>query len=333
MQLTSTEAGKGRRARQKAALLAVLACALFAGGLGALVKAIDAVETGSRLHPLQVVHCRFLFGFLVVCFLLALRRSDSFRSSRLSIHLLRACCGVGALALMFYAITQLPLADVTAIVFANPLFTLVFCVLALGEGVGLRRWSAVAIGFLGVLLIAQPSSEVFQPAVVFAVLAAVVMGIDIGLIRLLTYYDQPMTALFVNNGLCMLLSAPLAVLVWEWPSLQQWLLLISVGVTVVVGQVALLRAITISQASFVAPFLYGTLVFGALYGYLFFSEVPDLLSLAGAALIVGSGLYLSLRASEAKPKSRRLTYGPARPARPARSPAADLSAASKTACD
>lgn len=307
-----------RWTRRQAVFLAVFACALFACGMGALVKAIDLTESGPELHPFQIVHARFLFGFLVICaLLLVLQRSGGFRSRRPFLHALRAFCGVGGLSLWVVAITQMPLADVTAIVFANPLFVLIFCVLALRENVGLRRWTAVAVGFCGVLVIAQPSSNLIQPAVFFALCAAMLMGIDIGLIRLLARYDHPLTALAINNGLCALLSGLLAVFVWKSPSFEQWLLLISIGLTVVVGQIALLRAITISQASFVAPYLYCTLVFGAFYGYVFFAEVPGFSSLAGAALIIGAGLYLGLEKTNQSARQAPATYAPSRlPAAP-----------------
>jgi drug/metabolite transporter (DMT)-like permease len=111
----------------------------------------------------------------------------------------------------------------------------------------------------------------------------------------------------VNNGLCAILSGVLAAAVWRWPSPEQWLLLISIGLTTVVGQIAFLRAMTIGEASFVAPYLYTTLIFSALYGYLFFSEVPGLVSYLGAGLIISSGLYLCTWGNAKASKRQRLT--------------------------
>lgn len=270
----------------------------------ALVKAVGF----SDMHAFQIAFFRTGIGFLAVLPFVWHAGPGLLRTRHPGIHLIRGIVGGGAVICGFYALTIMPLADFMALTFTTPLFMILLAVLLLGERVRWRRWSATAVGFLGVLIMVRPGAGTFELGALLALAMALGIAIASSMVKRLPVGETPAMMLFWFSLIATLLSAPLAIAVWRAPTLDQWLLLIVIGVFGVAAQSLIIRAYKVGEATFVAPFDYSKLVIAVLVGYFAFSEVPDAWTFAGAAVIIASTLYIARREAtlgQAKPISEQ----------------------------
>jgi drug/metabolite transporter (DMT)-like permease len=281
----------------RAALACVLACAFFAGA-SALGKAALTILPGPDLHPLQVTAARFLFAFLALTPFLVIKGRDVFRTAIPLRHLQRVLLGVGGIACIFTAVEVLPLADVTSVARASPLFAMIFAGWFLRERVDGARWTAALIGFAGVAVMMRPGAATFEPMALIALAAAVFTGAEIVTIRLLAARDPRLTVLAINNALGALIACSIAAFVFVSPSWQQLIAMAGIGVVMVSGQALILQAFRIAEASVVAPFYFSTVVWSVLIGVVVFDEPPGWHLYLGASLIIGAGAYVAWRGSK-----------------------------------
>ena len=266
-----------------------------------MAKALGNDALGPALPALQISHGRFLFAFMAISTAVMIMR-PRLSAPHWGLHLARTSCGWAGITLMFASVAHIPLADATAISFLNPVFGMMLAIPLLGETVGRIRWFAAALALFGAFILLRPTPESFQPAALLAFGAAMVMGLELIFIKKLTGREGPFQILFFNNlmGLCI---ATLAVLpVWQMPSTAQWVLLAAIGVCMAVAQTCFVNAMARADASFVAPFSYGTLIFAALYDQIFYGVVPDAVTLIGAGIIIAGAALLALREARQKPK-------------------------------
>ncbi|MEM1235827.1 MAG: DMT family transporter [Pseudomonadota bacterium] len=252
------------------------------------------------------------------------------RTRRLFLHILRGLLVVFANITFFLGLAVLPLADAVAIFFVSPLLITVFSVIFLGEHVGPRRWVAVIVGFIGVLIVQRPGTEAFQLASLLPVAAAAsyaglhMMTRFIGKTEsaaTMTVYIQltfiVVCALFwlivgdgrfgeqENQALAFLFRA------WAWPEPGDWPLFLLIGVATGFGGFLISQAYRVAEAAVVAPFEYLALPIAIVMGYVVFGETPDTTTFAGIALILGSGLFIIWREARAEqdmvdvPRARR----------------------------
>jgi|TARA_B100000959_G_scaffold79778_1_gene84941 drug/metabolite transporter (DMT)-like permease len=206
----------------------------------------------------------------------------------------RASTGAAGIALMFLAITHIPLANAVAISFSSPFFTMVLSILFLGESANRYRLLAAVLGFVGVAAIAAPDASIFGLASLIAVAAALCMEAEVTMVKWLTNLgDHAIVMLFFGNMFSALLTLVPALPAWVWPEPIQWLILAALALVVIVGQRLVLHAMALADANFVAPFMYSTMLFSTLVGVLLFDEVPSLTLFFGMALIFASGLLLA----------------------------------------
>ncbi len=258
------------------------------------LQAVAVKTLGQRLDVIQIGFFRCLFGLLaVVPFLYGTRQF--LLSGRIGLHIVRALVGVGAMLCSYYALSHLPLATATGITFTKPLFLTILAVLFLGETVRLWRWTATIIGFVGVLIVARPGSEVFDPAMLVALVGSFFVADVAVLVKKLSQTDRNVTILFYFGVITTAIAAIPVVFVWLTPTTVEWLLLVLIGGTAAFAQYCTLRALRIGEASAVMPFDYTRLVFAGLFGYVFFAEVPDGWTLLGVAVLVASTLYIAHR--------------------------------------
>lgn len=262
---------------------------------GAIVKGL-----GARLDSFEIAFFRCAFGLLAIApFVigpyLAQGGTALFLTGRPWMHLARALVGVAGMFCGFYAVTHLPLAEATAISFTKPLFMIVLAVVFLGEQVRWRRWSATAVGFIGVIIIMRPGTDSFQPAALVALLGSFFIADVVVLVKKLSATERNVTILFYFAAITTVVAAVPAALVWETPTLRELGFLILVGITATLGQACSLRAYRAGEATAVMPFDYARLIFATAYGYVFFAELPDLWSYAGTAVLIASTLYIALR--------------------------------------
>lgn len=246
----------------------------------------------ASFHPVQIIWFRQAGLLLGVIYLLHRHGLSLLKSSQRSLQVARGILAIGSSVLFVTAVKYVALADAVAASFVAPFFVTIFGVLMLGEKVGLRRWSAVVVGFFGALIIVRPGLGVVHPAVMLVVAAAAIYAARQVIGRVLSRSDQTLTTIvYTALTSSILISIPLP-LFWITPDSQLlWLLLISMSVLASVGEVLLIKALECAEAATVAPIHYTLIIWGTVYGYLFFGQFPDRWTWIGTAVITAAGLY------------------------------------------
>lgn len=279
--------------RQIAIGFILIASALVAG-TSILAKTLGHDTLGPALHPLQISHGRFLFAFIALLAVVAIVR-PKFQNIHFGLHIARSSFGWAGISLMFAAIAYIPLSDATAISFLNPVFAMLLAIALLGERVGPVRWVAAALALIGAFVLLRPTTGSFEPAALLALMAAVVMGAEITLIKLLTGREKPLQILLINNAIGLSIATVAVLFVWVAPTPAQWVALVALGLMMALVQACYIQAMRRADASFVVPFSYVTLIFATFYDYLIFDVTPDRVSILGATIIITGALVLAWR--------------------------------------
>ena len=247
-------------------------------------------------HPLQVTWGRFAFAFLFVLpFAIRLGVRGQLRSQRPGLQVLRASLLAVCNFMFIIAIATMQLAEVQAIAFVAPLLVTVLAAVTLGERVGPRRLAAVAIGLLGVVVILRPGSGLLNWAAFFALAQAVGSAVFHLVTRAIAAHDPPQLT-FVHTSTVGAMAASLFVpLVWQWPSATDWLLMAITGVAGALGHLFMIEAFRRAEAASLAPYMYLQLPWITFVGWLMFGHLPDGWTILGAAIVIGSGIYVFSR--------------------------------------
>jgi len=273
-------------AEARGAALLVLATALFAS--------MDAIGKGlmQRHDPFQVVWARYAAQAVIVAIIVSPRLGRVIRTARPGLQVIRSALLFMATLCGFFAFSVVPLADATAIFQTAPLAITALAALILREPVGPRRWAGVMVGFLGALIIVRPGADVFQPAALLPMLGALFFaGYSIAT-RFLGRDESYWTTFLYTAALGALIASAFVPLVWVTPTWADAALMLAMGTIGSAGQFLLIVAFNTAPASAIAPFTYAGLIFATLWGYLFFGDAPDGWTATGAAVIVGSGVYV-----------------------------------------
>ena len=290
---------------------------LLVGGIFIFSIQDVIVRTVSGTYPvLEFVFIRSVFSVLPV---LALAVIDgglpALRVRRPWLHLLRGILMLAAYTTYFLAVASAPLATVVAIFFSAPLILTAFSALILRESVGIRRWAAVLVGSCGVLLILQPANGIaFAPGALIAVVSAVFYALSMIIARRLGKVDSGVSMVTTQTMVYLLLSglagltmqgfevAPdaypaIAFLLrpWVMPTMFDLGLMAACGLIAAAGFFGLTQAYRLAPTSVVAPFEYTGMIWGIVWGFTFWQEVPGVPTWAGIAVIVGAGLYVLRR--------------------------------------
>lgn len=281
------------RHRLKAIGLMLMAVVLFSG----LDTAAKYLATRDGLGIGQIVWSRFLGQFMLLLLLVPsfglMSAKALFTTSRPGLQLVRSVLMVATTAFNFMALQHLRLDQTITIVFLAPLMVALLAGPLLGEWVGRRRMLAILVGFVGVLVAVRPGLGVMHPAVLYAFAAMLAYALFMLLTRHMAHFDPPLVTLFYSMFVGTLGAIPFAVADWHAPpDALAWLLLGSLGILGGVGHWLFLHAYRLAPASSIAPFLYTQLLTMVAFGYAVFGDLPDLWTLAGAGLIVASGVYL-----------------------------------------
>ena len=217
---------------------------------------------------------------------------------RISGHVWRAVLGVTAMMLGFASYTMMPLANAVAISFMSPLVITALSVPLLGETVGIHRWTAVVVGFLGVLVIVNPGEGFLTQGALVAIGAAVVSSLAMITIRQLNKTDHPVAIVFYFTLFASLFTAIPLPFIWVTPvDMHDWSLLILMGIAGGAGQHFLTRAFGLAPAAVISPFNYISLLWSTFAGWLVWGDMPMLHVFVGAAVVVVSGLFILYRES------------------------------------
>lgn len=252
-------------------------------------------------YPLvQVVWARFFFHMVILAVLLGPRLPSTARSRSPGFQILRSCLMLGTTTLFFTGLSLLPLATATTLMFLSPIFVTVLAIPVLGEHVGIRRWVGVLIGFVGALIVVRPGFVELQWGMLAVIGAALSHAFYQLLTRRVRTADDQMTSLFYTGLAGALATSALVPFHWQVIDVTDWPMFLGLGVAGLVGHLCFIRGFQFAPASLIAPFSYTSLVWAALFGYVFFSDLPDRWTLAGAALIIAAGLYIFHRERLAK---------------------------------
>lgn len=267
----------------------------------------------------EVVFIRTLIGmglFLVV--LMPLNGGLSLmRTNRLGANLVRGLCAVTANLMFFLGLSAMPIADAVAIFFVSPLIITIFSVIFLGEYVGPRRWSAVVLGLIGVVIVIRPGTDAFQIASLLPLIAAVGYGFLHIITRQIRATESAATLTFYTLITFLSSSALIGLLLghgrydgyghpalgfllreWSMPATPDFPIFLLIGCASVAGGMLISEAYRKSDAAFVAPFEYISLPLAIFWGVTVFDEFPDLIAISGMVLIIGSGLYMVWREAQ-----------------------------------
>ena len=244
------------------------------------------------LHPVQIVWFRQSGLLLGVLILIAMQGRSVLRTVHLKLQIGRGVLAACSATLFIVGVAHVPLADAVAITFVAPFMVTVMGALILREPVGARRWAAVVIGFIGTLIVIRPGMGVIHPAAGLLIIAASAFALRQVLSRVLAGGDRTRTTVAYTAIVSwVLLSLPLP-FVWQTPvSGLEIGLLIAIAVFAAFGEVLVIMALDAAQAVVVAPVQYSLLIWGTLYGFLVFGDLPDLWTGIGAVVIVATGLY------------------------------------------
>lgn len=292
------------------AVYMTVAAILFAL-MGGLIKQLSVMD----LAPTQIAFLRSVFAAATMAPILLgpLRRHgwSHLRPVRPWLMAFRAgtaCCGV---MLWVAGVTVLPLPDITAISFTAPLLATVGSALILKEIVRLRRWSAVIVGFLGMLIIVRPGMVPLEIGLLLAVGATLFMSMAAVLIKLLTRTETPDRIVFWTNiGLTLGTLIP-ALIVWVPMTWEHWLLGLALGAVGAISHVFLTRAFAVADATVVMPFDYARLPFAALVGWFAFGQTTDIYTWIGAAVIAASAIYVARREQQLATRAAGTAQPPA----------------------
>lgn len=266
---------------------------------------------GRSLDPFQISFFRCLFGGLTILpFVVVSGGARAFRTRHFGGHFIRAAAGYIAMALSFYSVIHMPLADATALSFTRPLFVVVLAVLLLREIVRWRRWTATAVGFLGVIIMARPGLASIDLPLMAAITSAFFVAVVSVMIKKLTETEHPTTILFYFGIISSSLALGPALLVWKTPTPVEFLILLGIGAAGSLGQFLTILAFRIGEATAVDPFDYARLIYASIFGFLFFAELPDRFTLLGAAIIVASTWYIAQREARLRRQGQSATTAP-----------------------
>lgn len=266
--------------------------------LTASVMTLSVRWAGEELDSRVIVLLRSLGGLALALVALAAipRLKGGLRFSAPWLHIWRGGLIGVSTNLGFWTITQIPLATATVLFFTAPIFTTILAIPLQKERVGPRRAAAIAAGFLGVLIVARPGAGALHPAILAALASSVLFALALMSSRGLANRDGPFAAYVSSAAMTILVSAPLAAPVWSLPaSALGWTALGLVVVASLARNIGDLQAYRLAEAAVLAPLAYLRLIFIAAGGYLLFGETPDVWTVAGGTIIVGSALYIARR--------------------------------------
>jgi drug/metabolite transporter (DMT)-like permease len=260
---------------------------LFAGSSAASKWLVATYPVG------EVLFSRTIVGLVTLgAFILPTMGLTVFRTQRLGAHLVRGVSQTTSQTLLVVAFSMMPLASATAINFSAPLFATLVSILLLKEAVGAARWTALAVGFLGVLLVTSPGADTFQTGAVYALVNAVLFGTVTAGVRGMTATESTETLTMYQMTVLTTLYSLMLLFGCTVPTWGDALLMLVSGVANAIGQFWWTRALHLAPTSAVAPFQYLSLVWALIIGFAVWGDVPTPSLLIGSAIVVGSGIFL-----------------------------------------
>ena len=285
-----------RKENLKGALLMLISMFIFSA------DDTQAKFLTTTIDPLQVVWFRQMGLFFGVVILLIWRGQHILQTSRLGMQIGRGACAALSASLFILGVSYVPLADAVAVTFIAPLLVTIMGALLLGEYVGIHRWAAVILGFIGTLVIIRPGFDSFHPALILPIIAACLFAGRQVISRFLSGIDKTETTVAytaITSTIILTLPIPF---VWTTPQTStEILLIISMASMAAIAELLVIKALEIALAVVVSPMQYTIIIWSSFYGFMVFDQLPDLFTVGGTAIIILSGLYTLHRERLRKP--------------------------------
>jgi len=276
----------------------LIGIALMCGAV-ALFACLDttAKYLNTKMDSLEIAWARYTSAFLLTLIVSnPLTHRGLLRTRSAKLQVTRSVLLVASTALNFLALRWLQLDEALSIIFTFPFIVAIISGPMLGEWIGWRRWSAIGFGFAGVLLITRPGMGGMHPAAFISLAATICYGFYAVITRIVSRVDSNQTSLFYANFIGALVMLPVIPFVWQPPA--NWLIALMLAMTGVLGSTGhycLIAGHKLAPASVLSPFIYTQLIWVVILGYFVFDHVPTGWTMAGAAMVIGSGLYLLYR--------------------------------------
>lgn len=276
----------------------LIGIALMCGAV-ALFACLDAVAKylNTEMDSLQIAWARYTSAFVLTLIVSnPLTHIGLLRTRNIKLQIIRSVLLVASTALNFLALRWLQLDEALSIIFTFPFIVAIISGPLLDEWIGWRRWSAICFGFAGVLLITRPGFGGMHPAALITLTATTCYGFYAVITRIVSRVDSNQTSLFYANFIGALMMLPVIPFVWQAP--RDWVIALMLTMTGVLGSTGhffLIAGHKLAPASTLSPFIYTQLIWVVILGYLVFDHLPNGWTMAGAAMVIGSGLYLLYR--------------------------------------
>lgn len=256
---------------------------------------IRYTSLNTELHSFQIAFFRNVFGFFVFLPILLSQGAGFLRTERLGLHGVRSLFNICAMLTFFYALSITEVAHVTALGFSAPIFAGILSVVVLGERFRMRRWAAIGFGVLGMLVIVRPGIIPLGLGPLLVVFSALMWAIVLTIIKVMSRTESPLTIVAYMNIFLAVYGFGPALYVWEWPTMDGWILMAAIAVAGTIAQICVSASLKETEQTVVMPFDFLRLIWVAVIGFWVFGEVPDRYIWAGAAIIFFSGVYLAYR--------------------------------------
>jgi len=247
------------------------------------------------VNPLEIAFFRNVLGFVFLAPVFLRYGLTPLRTTRFRLHFWRAAINLINMVTFYIGLRMTPLAEATALNFTAPLFTTLLATVFLGETVRIRRTVALAIGFVGAIVILRPGVAAINPGALFVIFAAVIWGGIMIMIKVMSRTDSSLTITVWVLILMTVMSFPPVLFVWQTPTLVELGWLVFIAVVGTIGQLMLAQALKEADATSIMPIDFFRLIWAAALGYFLFTEIPDAFTWAGGIMIFGSATYITFR--------------------------------------
>lgn len=270
-------------------------CLAIFSGVALMANGAVGKHLGGEIHPFVV---SFVRSAMMVVVLVPWFARHGFARIRPSSHTRQFINGVvfsGAVLCWFWALPRVQLDLMAAIGFTSQLYAIVGAILFMGETARLWRWMALLVGFAGAMIIVRPGFVDMTPGILAAIASAILFSTNRLMVKVIATRDNPETSVVWMAIWASIIIAPFAISVWETPNTEQWLWLITISGLTVISHYTLAWALRLADIGATEPTTFMRLIWGALFGFMFFDELPDLFTIAGGVVVVISILYIARR--------------------------------------
>ena len=262
-------------------------------------------HVGTTMNPVQVSFLRYALGLaFMLPFFLRLNLAD-LRSARFGLHAVRGILHAIGVMAWFYAMSRIPIAEVTAIGFTAPVFATIGAALFLGEAVRARRIIAVVLGLVGAVVILRPGVSEIDPGALAMLIAAPIFAVADLISKVLTRQETgPAVVAYLSVFVTLTIMGP-ALYVWRTPTVEEWLLMITTAGLATLGHLCMVQGVKVAEVSALQPVKFLQLAWAALIGYAAFAEIPEYSTWIGSAIIVSSISYIAHREVVARKQAHK----------------------------